>query len=107
MSESSKPTLLRGADGELYFIPPGDLDTYRVPDDKATDIQAKLEEAAKEEQNADVAGFSFTRMLSPTSLGLTNPTAPMMGDDDATVVLSASFGGGGLSFPGDSFKPRR
>lgn len=101
MSESSKPTLLRGADGELYFIPPGDLDAYRVPDDKATEVQAKLEEAAEEEQNADVAGFSFTRMLSPSSLGFTNPTAPMMGDDDATVILSGS-----QSFPDSTFYKR-
>ena len=106
MSESSKPTLLRGADGELYFIPPGDLDAYRVPDDKATEVQHKLEEASKQEEEADVSGFSFTRMLSPSSLGLINPTAPMLGDDDATVILSASFGGGGIALPGDQFSPK-
>ncbi|MFU8840906.1 MAG: hypothetical protein ACNA8R_09285 [Nitriliruptoraceae bacterium] len=103
MSETSKPTLLRGADGELYFIPPGDLDAYRVPDEQATEVQHKLEELEKEQEDADVSGFSFTQRLSPTSLGLINPTAPMMGDNDKTVIINGSFGSGGLRFPGEVF----
>lgn len=104
MSEATKPTLLRGADGELYYIPSGELDSYRVPDDKAAEIESKLSAAMEEEKTSDVAGFSFTRLLSPASLGLTNPVAPMMGDDDDTVVLGPSTSLGGFRFPDASFR---
>lgn len=101
---SSQPSLIRGADGALYYLPPGELDSYRVDDETASRVMSKLaevggttEEAVAED--AEVSGFAFDaftpRVFSPRVLGL-NPSATMMGDDDETIAY----------FPGDSLRPR-
>lgn len=89
---SSDPTLIRGADGALYYLPPGELDSFRVDDDTASQVVSKLAEAAgtTEEsltEDADVSGFAFDTFnvrLTPLSLGL-NSSARMLGDDDKTM----------------------
>lgn len=89
---SSDPTLIRGADGALYYLPPGELDSFRVDDDTASKVMSKLAEAAGTTEDAltedaDVSGFSFdtfSTKLTPLSLGL-NPSARMLGDDDKTM----------------------
>lgn len=89
---SSDPTLIRGADGALYYLPPGELDSFRVDDDTASQVMSKLAEAAGTTdealaEEADVSGFAFDAFntrLTPLSLGL-NPSARMLGDDDATM----------------------
>lgn len=80
MAAKSKPTLLRGTDGEMYFIPPEELSRFRVPDDKAREVEEKL-------GGDEVSGFSFDGGLSPGDLGFDNPAAPSM-DNSETVVTS-------------------
>ena len=79
-----KPTLLRGADGSMYFIPGEQLESYRVADDKAREVAAKLEGG----DDAEVSGFSFDKQMSPTSMGLDNPVAPSM-DNSETVIIGS------------------
>lgn len=42
MAEETGGTLIRGADGTLYFIPDSKLQSFRVPDDKASSVQRVL-----------------------------------------------------------------
>lgn len=70
----ASPTLLRDDDGAMYFIPPQDLESYRVPDDKAREIEAKL----KASEESEVSGFAFDQNLTPQKLGLDNPSAATM-----------------------------
>jgi len=89
---SSEPTLIRGADGALYYLPSGELDSYRVDDDTASTVMSKLADAAGTTEDAltegaEVSGFAFDAFspnLTPRSIGI-NPSSLMLGDDDATM----------------------
>lgn len=94
MAESAKPTLLRDEQGAMYFIPGEQLQHYRVPQDKAAEVEQKLQ--AANQQDAEVAGFSFEQSLTPGSLGFDNPSAPTM-DDSPTQTGSIR------QFPDDTF----
>lgn len=40
-------TLIRGAEGALYFVPDEDLEAFRVPDAQATDVKKELDAGPK------------------------------------------------------------
>ena len=91
---SSEPTLIRGADGALYYLPPGELDSYRVPEDLAGEVSGKVEEAmaGAGADDAEVAGFNFGSFrtdltVSRLDLDGLNPVAPVM-DSDKTVIIN-------------------
>lgn len=86
-----KPTLVRGPEGELYFIPQDRLGEFRVPQEQAAQVEENLR-ALREE--GEVSGFSFDNPISPNSIGLDNPVAPAMGND--TTVVDGS----GRQLPG-------
>ena len=77
-------TLIRGADGTLYFIPQNDLQAYQVPDTIATEAKQALT------GSVDVQGFDalFTS-LTPPVFGveaLQRPLALRRADDEPTVI---------------------
>lgn len=78
----TRPTLLRGPDGAMYFIPREQLEQFLVPDDQAAEVERNIRSLQEE---GEVSGFAFDNPISPSSLGLTNPVAPTM-DDSPTVV---------------------
>ena len=51
-SEATEGTILRGADGSVYFVPTDDLAGYRLEGEEA--------QAAIDASTDDVSGFSFT-----------------------------------------------
>lgn len=86
MSQQTKPTVLRGQEGAIYFIPGEQLAQYRVSGDKAAEVEQKLQAA----EDPDVAGFSFEHTLTTSSLGLDDPSAPT--PSDAPVQLGNILG---------------
>jgi hypothetical protein len=94
MAQQAKPTLLRDEAGAMYFIPGEQLEQYRVPADRAAEVQQKVRAATQ--QDPEVAGFSFEQALTPGSLGFDNPSAPTM-DDSPTQTGSVQ------RFPQDIF----
>lgn len=84
----TRPTLVRGPDGALYFIPAEELARYLVPQQEA----ARLEETIRSlGQQAEVGGFDFDNPHDVSALlGLATPTPASQ-----TVV-----DGNGREFPG-------
>lgn len=62
-----KPTLVRGPDEEMYFIPPERLAEFRVPDETAAQVEENLRTLREE---GEVSGFSFDNPISPDTIGL-------------------------------------
>lgn len=74
MSDTTPPTLLRTHDGAMYYIPGAQLAQYRVAQDKAAEVEQKLQ--ALNGEDPEVAGFSFNEAVTPTSLGFDDPMDP-------------------------------
>jgi hypothetical protein len=77
-------TLIRGADGALYFIPQSELQAYQVPDTIAKEAEQVVTEGM------DVQGFDalFTS-LTPPVFGveaLQRPPVARLADDEPTVI---------------------
>jgi hypothetical protein len=77
MAESSGGTVLRGADGAIYFIRNEVLDACRQPDDVAKQLEAMI--AAETE----VQGFSIDTSRDLQALGKVN--GPMSGAAEAAT----------------------
>ena len=85
--KSQKPskkdgTLIRGADGRLYFIPHSELEGYSVPDEGAAKTQTELDNwAAGEKQGAlhavpgRMVATSEVRVLPPGTGAVRKPSS--------------------------------
>lgn len=90
----TRPTLLWGPDGAMYFIPPEDLEGYLVPRQQA----ARIEEQVRSfENDGEVGGFDFGNphdVVSTNQLAVSD-LAYAPGGSGQTVV-----DGSGREFPG-------
>jgi hypothetical protein len=82
-------TLIRGADGALYFIPQSELQAYQVPDTIAKEAEQVLTESM------DVRGFDalFTS-LTPPVFGveaLQRPLAKRLANDQFAIIEKPSI----------------
>ena len=48
-------TLIRGAQGALYFVPDEDLEAFRVPDTRAKDVVKELDQGPKPSRGMNLA----------------------------------------------------
>ncbi|PYR60027.1 MAG: hypothetical protein DMF91_13290 [Acidobacteria bacterium] len=48
-------TLIRGAEGALYFVPDEDLEAFRVPDAQAKDVKKELDAGPKATKGMQLA----------------------------------------------------
>ena len=95
----SNPTLVHGSDGGLYYLPPGELDAYRLDDDTAARVVDTINELAGTAEgdvveDTEVSGFvqkvveAFRpQRLTPGSLGLPAGTSIPGGADLIIEVL--------------------
>ena len=84
-SERSGPggTLIRGADGSLYFVPDEALETFRLPEDKAARTQQVLD------REGEAKGISYASPgVYPLEGGPALATGVMISDADTATVAS-------------------
>jgi hypothetical protein len=78
-------TLIRGADGAMYFIPQNDLQPYRLPDTITAQAQQVIADTM------DVQGFdALLTSLTPPVFGveaLQRPRVSQFSDDEETVIV--------------------
>lgn len=91
----TRPTLLWGPDGAMYFIPPEDLEGYLVPGEQAARIEEHI--ASSPDDESEVNAFDFDNphdVASPSQLAVSD-LAYVPGGNGQVVV-----DGSGRQFPG-------
>lgn len=66
MMADTRPTLLWGPDGAMYFIPPENLARYRVPAEQAPQVEATIRSL---EEQGEVGAFDFENPHEVHALG--------------------------------------
>lgn len=58
-------TIIRGVDGELYFLPDSALKAYRLPPEERKEVSSRLDELFADQPAVSVNDYSRLRAVGP------------------------------------------